>query len=148
MSGIGSLDFLSKTKSAQMQKMGGATQPQAGGAAKQSLFAQQSDKAGEAKGGVKISDTASKDLMKSVYGAEKPEIQDKSDGKEKDMVLPAVVEYGNEKYSGYGKDDKAIIDDICKKTGDSKSKVESELKRKYGNTKGASGAGTSLNMQA
>ena len=89
-----------------------------------------------------MADMSTSELIKNMYG-NNVEIQDKTNGEQKSMKLPITVEYGNDKFPAMGKQQDEVIDMICKKTGDSKMKVESELKRKYANP-----AGTSLNMNA
>ena len=94
------------------------------------------------------------DLIKYVYenNGGNVDIQDKTGGKDdknKDNVkLPAIVEYGNEKFPNNAKNLDALVKEIAQKTGDSTMKIESELKRKYATTAGASKAGALLNMQA
>jgi len=96
------------------------------------------------------------ELMKYVYNnkagqgeeaqAQAGDKQEKQ-GNEKAVILPAVVEYNNEKFPANGQELDKVVDEIVKKTGDSKSKVESELKKKYANPAAAK-TGTQLNMSA
>ena len=136
---IGNVNFL---KMSAMKKTG-AVNPQQGGNNTNAIQAQRQDdsKAGKAQEPNMV-DMSTSELIKNMYG-NKVEIQDKTNGEQKAMKLPRTVEYGNEKFPAMGKQQDEVIDMICKKTGDSKMKVESELKRKYANP-----AGTSLNMQA
>jgi len=154
------LDFLSKTKSSGMGSVaaGGASNTQAAGSGSQSssIFAQNpnSSSSSNKAEGKDMASMNTSDLMKYVYNntGGKVDIQDKTGEKKDDnkdnVQLPLTVEYGDEKYTSHGKNLDDVVKEISKKTGDSATKVETELKRKYATTKGAKQAGTSLNMQA
>ncbi len=93
------------------------------------------------------------DLIKYVYqNNANVDIKDNTGSKKgksdeaNNVKLPVTVEYGDEKFGASGKKFDDVVKEISAKTHDSVSKVETELKRKYATTKGASGG--SLNMQA
>lgn len=150
------LDFLSKTKLGGMKDI---MAPKTGAAgnfgnagAISSIFG--NNQASGAKPKQDIGNMNTSDLIKYVYdnNGGNVDIQDKTGGKDdknKDNVqLPAIVEYGNQKFPNNAKNLDALVKEIAQKTGDSTMKIESELKRKYATTAGASKAGKLLNMQA
>jgi len=151
------LDFLSKTKLGGMKDI---MAPKTGAAGNlgntggtSSIFGHMTAAAEKSKQDVGNMNTS--DLIKYVYqnNGGDVNIQDNSGEKsgnkdQNNLQLPAIIEYGNEKFPGNGKKLDDIVKDIAKKTGDSTMKIETELKRKYATTKGASKAGSFLNMQA
>ena len=150
------LDFLSKTKLGGMKDI---MAPKTGAAGNlgntgnaSSVFGNM--RAENSKQKQDVGNMNTSDLIKYVYqnNGGDVNIQDNSGNKSNkdqgNVKLPAIVEYGNEKFAGNGKKLDDIVKDIAKKTGDSQMKIETELKRKYATTKGASKAGSFLNMQA
>ena len=151
------VNFLKKTAGA--QQMGGAQQA---GAAQQANPANNTaisnalsggDKAQGAQQQKDMTQMSTSDLMKHVYGNMAGQEQEAkanfkpSDKEQKAYNLPATVEYNNEKFSANGQDLEKTAAEIAKKTGDSQSKVETELKKKYANP-AASKKGLQLNMNA
>ncbi len=139
------LDFLSKTKMGALQNAKNNssvnTNPNNG---TNSIFANQNKKTDKNES-VDMANMATSDLIKYVYqnNGGDVDIQNKTNGNKDGIKLPITVEYGDKEFAAKGKEFNQVVNEICQKTGDSKSKVESELKRKY-----SSSTGTSLNMQA
>ena len=151
------LDFLSKTKLGGMKDImapkTGAAGNLGNAGASQSIFG--NNQAAGAKEKQSLGNMNTSDLIKYVYenNGGNVDIQDKTGGKDdknnKDNVkLPAIVEYGNEKFPNNAKNLDDLVKEIANQTGDSTMKIKSELKRKYATTAGASKAGQLLNMQA
>ena len=127
------VDFLSKTKAGGMKDImstKGTAQAQKAGAAKSIFAAAQAQKA-ENKADVANMDSSS--LINYVYN----------------NGFKNNVEFGGQKFETNGHKFNDVVADICRQTGESKTTVESELKKKYITAGGAGGQkGTSLNMQA
>ena len=156
------LDFLKKTAMG-AQQAGGAQKAQQAGGAQQANPANNTSVSNALAGGDKaqgaqqadLTKMSTSDLMKHVYGnnagqnaeAEQSAGKQEKSGNEKPYILPATVEYNNQKFPSQGQDLDKVVDEIVKQTGDSKSKVETELKKKYANP-AAIKAGGQLDMNA
>lgn len=140
------VDFLKKTAGAGMAQ--GASVPQGNNTQNQQAVSNALAGGEKAKNNVDVTQMNTSELMKHVYNNQ-PEQSSQAETKEnkKDVILPATVEYNDQKFSSVNKDLDKIVDEIVKKTGDSKTKVETELKRKYANPNAAK-TGTHLNMSA
>lgn len=138
------VDFLKKTAGAGLTQGAKATQ---GASAQNPQDVSNALAGGEkAQNNVDVTQMNTSDLMKHVYN-NKPEVNSAENKNDKEVILPATVEYNDQKFSSVNKDLDKIVDEIVKKTGDSKTKVETELKRKYANPNAAK-TGTHLNMNA
>jgi len=133
------VDFLSKTKIGGMKdimsssKAGAANANQNTGIANSIFANNKSEKTQKAD----VANMDSAALLNYVY----------NNGFDNNKIkLPNHVEFGGQDFSTNGKDFNGVVRTICQETGESKSKVETELKKKYISAGG--GAGASLNMNA
>lgn len=140
------IDFLSKTKMGGMKdimKTGAASQTSQANKsnATNSIFANQKSEKAEKSNGDDVANMGTSDLLKYVYN-------NKSKTDNNDIKLPVTVDYKDQDFAANGRPFDEMVKIISSKTGDSKSAVESELKKKYMTAGGGKSSGGQLNMQA